>query len=80
MKRNATSRAGTVGTATDLTQQAEESDADSHRVVDRVALLSCALVDADSLNIWTDISAPILVAERPAGCTWNIIVAPLVPF
>ena len=65
-----------AGTATDLTQQTEESDADSRRVVDCVALLSGALVDADLLDMWTDISAPIPVAERPAGCTWT----PLVPF
>ena len=79
LKRNATSlvpAAGTAGTATDPAQQTEEFDVDSNRIVDRVALLTCALVDADLLDLWTDISAPIPVSERPAGCIQNRDEAP----
>ena len=45
----------------------EEDDTDKNRLVDRVALLACALIDADLLDMWTEISAPIPVSERPAG-------------
>ena len=45
----------------------EEDDSEKNRIVDRVALLACALTDADLLDMWTDISAPIPASERPAG-------------
>ena len=45
----------------------EEDEADKNRLVDRVALLACALVDAELLDMWTDISAAIPASERPSG-------------
>lgn len=41
--------------------------AETNRLVDRIALLSCALVDPILLEMWTDIAAPIPACERPAG-------------
>ena len=65
-KRNSSLLTAT-STAKLLVEVPEEDDADKNRLVDRVALLACALIDADLLDMWTEISAPIPVSERPAG-------------
>ena len=66
VKRNS-SLLTVAATVTQPAELPDEEDGDKNRTVDRVALLACGLIDADLLDMWTDISAPIPASERPAG-------------
>jgi hypothetical protein len=64
LKRNISS---VVPVVAEISSTIDTDSNEKDRIVDRVALLACALVDPNLLNMWTDIAAPIPVAERPAG-------------
>lgn len=60
---NLSAQSVTIKTSDNPPSEATESN----RLVDRIALLACALVDPLLLDMWTDIAAPIPACERPAG-------------